>query len=127
MGSENAFESMILLEIKRDFRYSNAMAVATVNNHISNNADGVPIIAGTRFKVVHLIMAAKAYGWDAEELHIQYPHLSMAEIHSALAYYWDNREAIEEDIVRRDKNAERIKQETKSNSIRPLLEKKGLL
>lgn len=103
------------------------MAVSTVNDHIVNNADGVPVIGGTRFKVVHLIMAAKTCAWSAEELHIMYPHLSMAEIYSALAYYWDNREAIEEDIIRRDKNAEQMKKEFASNSIRPLLIKKGLL
>jgi len=28
-------------------------------------------------------------------LHFNYPHLSMSQIHSALAYYWDYKEEIE--------------------------------
>ncbi len=43
-------------------------------------------------KVVELVTSVHAYGWSPEELHFQYPHLSMSHIYSALAYYWEHKE-----------------------------------
>jgi hypothetical protein len=31
---------------------------------------------------------------------IQVPHLSLGQIHSALAYYWDHRDEVDHDIAR---------------------------
>ena len=42
-----------------------------------------------------------AYGWSAEEMHRQHPHLSLAQIHSALAYYWDHQEELDAEIQAR--------------------------
>ena len=33
----------------------------------------------------------RAYGWDAGEAHAQHPSLTLAQIHSALAYYYDHQ------------------------------------
>ena len=52
-------------------------------------------------KVVELVMAQRAHGWSPEEISFQYPHLSMAQIHSALAYYWDHQEELDRDVERR--------------------------
>ncbi len=41
--------------------------------HLSTNADGVPVIAGTTMKVVELVTAHLAHGWSPEELHFQFP------------------------------------------------------
>jgi uncharacterized protein (DUF433 family) len=38
-------------------------------------------------------------GWSAEEIVRQYPYLSLAETHAALAYYFDHREEIEEELA----------------------------
>jgi uncharacterized protein (DUF433 family) len=37
---------------------------------------------------VELVAAAKSHGWSAEELTYQHPHLSLGQVHSALAYYY---------------------------------------
>ena len=39
-----------------------------------------------------------AYGWSAETLHEQFPHLSLAQIHAALAYFYDHQEEFEREI-----------------------------
>lgn len=52
-------------------------------------------------KVVELVLDTKAYGWSPEELHFQHPYLTMGQIHSALAYYWDHQAEIDQDIQRR--------------------------
>ena len=33
-------------------------------------------------------------------MHFQYPHLTMSQIHSALAYYWDFKAEMDADIQR---------------------------
>lgn len=73
----------------------------TAYEHVQIGPDGVPIIAGTTMKVVELVMAQMAYGWSPEELHFQHPYLTLGEIHSALAYYWDHRDELDADIERR--------------------------
>jgi uncharacterized protein (DUF433 family) len=69
--------------------------------HITLNNDRVPSIAGTTMKVVELVVEQQAYGWSPEELHFQHPYLTLGQIHSALAYYWDHREELDHDIQRR--------------------------
>jgi uncharacterized protein (DUF433 family) len=69
--------------------------------HIVVDDNGAPRIAGTTMKVVELVTAQIAYGWSPEELHFQFPHLSLGQIHSALAYYWDHQDEVDQDIARR--------------------------
>ena len=46
---------------------------------------------GTTTKIVELVVDQQAYGWSPEELHFLHPYLTLGQIHSALAYYWDRR------------------------------------
>ena len=62
-------------------------------------------------KDVELVMAQKAYGWSPEELHFQHPYLTMSQIHSALAYYWEHREELGADIRRRRDYVEQLRKE----------------
>ncbi len=92
--------------------------------HISRNSEGVPVLSGTRTKVVEIAVEHVAYGWDAQELHQQHPHLSLGQIHSALAYYYDHKAEMDADIDRRRNRAERIKAELDQRQGEPpLLEK----
>ena len=70
------------------------------------DANGVPTIVSTNMKVVELVMAQLAHGWSPEELHFQHPYLSLGQIYSALAYYWDHKAELDEDIERRRQYAE---------------------
>jgi len=72
---------------------------ATHYQHIVLNEQGVPEILGSTMKVLELVLSQKAYGWSPEELHSQYPHLSLGQIHSALAYYWDHEDALEAAVL----------------------------
>ena len=62
-------------------------------------------------KVVELVTSVEAYGWSPEELHFQYPHLSMSQIYSALAYYWEHKEEIDADMKRRFEHSEKLRLE----------------
>ena len=58
---------------------------------------GSPIIDGSRI-TVRLIAQLVKTGSSAEEILASYPHLSLAQIHDAISYYFDHREEIEQDI-----------------------------
>jgi uncharacterized protein (DUF433 family) len=77
----------------------------------------VPLIAGTQVKVVELVLDHLAYGWSPEELHFQHPHLTMGQIHSALAYYWDHKVELDRDIERRLQLVDQLQQTLPSSSL----------
>jgi len=68
--------------------------------HIILDAKKVPVISGTTMKVIELVCDHFGYGWSPEELHFQFPYLTLGQICSALAYYWDHREEMDEEIDR---------------------------
>lgn len=103
------------------------MSVATTYEHIVLNQAGVPIIKGTTTKIVEIVAEMKAYGWSPEEIHFQHPYLSLGQIHSALAYYWDNADEINRDIKERLAKVEEIRGRTGNSEIREKLEEKGLI
>ena len=80
-------------------------AVETRYEHIALDDERVPVIAGTRTKVIELVVEQMAYGWSPDELHFQHPQLALGQIYSALAYYWDHKEELDRDIERRQKLA----------------------
>lgn len=69
--------------------------------HIEIDANGVAWIVGANTKVLEVALDKIAYGWSPEEIHFQHPHLSLAQIHSALAYYYDHQQEIDAEIERR--------------------------
>lgn len=95
--------------------------------HVQIDAHGIPIISGTTMKVVELVMAQMAYGWSPEELHFQHPYLTLGQIHSALAYYWDHKEELDADIERRSQYAEEARRKAGSSPLAAKLRTRGLL
>jgi len=65
------------------------MTVAA-NSHIVIDERGRPLIAGTRMKVIFIVMDHMK-GSSPEQIQEGYPHISLAQIYSALAYYHDHR------------------------------------
>jgi uncharacterized protein (DUF433 family) len=59
---------------------------------------GSPCIAGTRFPVRSVVVYILHHGDTPEELRAAFPHLSLAAIYDALAYYYDNREDVDAEI-----------------------------
>jgi uncharacterized protein (DUF433 family) len=81
--------------------------------HIRLDENQVPTIASTTMKVVELVLDHLAYGWSPEELHFQHPYLSMGQIYSALAYYWDHKAELDQDLERRLQFVDHVQQTTK--------------
>lgn len=102
------------------------MLAETRYEHIVLNAS-VPMIAGTNMKVVELVLAQAAYGWSAEELNLQFPHLTLGQIYSALAYYWDHREELDKNIEKRVENINKIHKSMPISGLVKRLKDKGLI
>jgi uncharacterized protein (DUF433 family) len=71
---------------------------ATFTTQIEIDTRGVAWISGTKVKVVEVVLDKLAHGWSPEEIHFQHPHLSLAQIHGALTYYYENQAAMDAEI-----------------------------
>lgn len=88
------------------------MLSETRYEHILLDEAQAPLIAGTTMKVVELILDHLAYGWSPEELHFQHPYLTMGQVHSALAYYWDHKAELDRDIEQRMQLVDQLEKTT---------------
>src|SRR6266404_4644152 len=85
------------------------MIAAEAATHIRLDADGVAWIDKTNVKVVEVVVDHLAYGHGPEEIHLQHPRLSLAQIHSAFAYYFDHQAAMDAEVQRRYRRAEALR------------------
>jgi uncharacterized protein (DUF433 family) len=76
------------------------MTVVT-ENYIEIDENHIAWIVDSKVKVIEIALDKLAHGSSAEELHFQYPYLSMAQIHAALAYYYAHQEELDAEIFRR--------------------------
>jgi uncharacterized protein (DUF433 family) len=67
------------------------MIAADLVNHIRVDERGTAWIDDTNSKVMEVALDHVAYGWSAEEIHRQHSHLSLAQAHAALAFYYDHQ------------------------------------
>lgn len=76
---------------------------------IEMDDNGRPCIQRTGLKVLLLIREHLVYDWDAELLRRQHPHLTLAEIHAALGYYYEQRTACDLMLEREDQQLESLR------------------
>jgi len=77
--------------------------------HIRLDAEGKAWIDDTNVKVVEVVLDHVAYAWSPEAIHIQHPHLSLAQIHAALAYYYDHKAEFDAAIERQHQEYEAVR------------------
>jgi uncharacterized protein (DUF433 family) len=83
-----------------------------MSTEISTLLVSSPDVCGGRLRIggsditVNQIAALHKQGHNAEEIAAQYPHVTMAQVYAALAYYHANQEEIEWDIVAEEKEAD---------------------
>lgn len=71
---------------------------------------GKPIIAGTRIKVSQIATEHDRLGWTPDEIVQAHPHLTLAQVHDALSYYYDHLEEIDRQIAEERQAAEEMKE-----------------
>ncbi len=93
--------------------------------HIILDGQNRPIIEGTTMKVTELVESHLAYGWSPQELHFQYPYLTLGQIYSALAYYWDHKEELDRKIQEGFEFAEEMRRNAEPWPLRERLKAEG--
>jgi len=102
-------------------------SATTKYEHVVLDEKAVPIIAGTNMKVIEMVLEKTAYGWSPEELHFQHPYLTLGQIYSALAYYWDHQDVLDRDIERRLAFVNQTQKITEQSPLVARLKSRGLI
>ena len=71
--------------------------------------DGKPCIVGTRIRVWDIHLAHDRLGKSPDEIIEDYPELTLAAVHAALAFYWDHKAEIDKQMKEADDLVEQIK------------------
>jgi len=95
--------------------------------HITHDQSGEPLVEGTRIKVRMLALDHIAHGWDADEIQRQHPELTLGQIHSALAYYYDHKVEIDRDIEGRHESVRAQRAAQGESPGRSKLRERGLI
>lgn len=82
-------------------------------------------IDDTNVKVIEVVLDHMAYGWSPAEIHFQHPNLSLAQIHAALAYYYDHKQAFDTEIERVVKEVEAMTTQANDSPLRRRLRSMG--
>ena len=81
--------------------------------HIHLDSRGVAWVDNTNTKVKEIVLDKLSDGSSPEEMHQQHPHLSLAQIHAALAYYYDHQEKIDAQIAEDLREIEKLRAASK--------------
>ena len=84
---------------------------------------GKPHIAGHRIRVQDVVAWHEHQGMSPDEIVYHYPSLTLADVHAALAYYYDHLEEIRQQIHESDAFAAKLAAETPSILQRKLEER----
>lgn len=87
-----------------------AVDIGTLITHTSGVRGGRPRIAGTGVTVLRIVGWYKL-GLDPEEIARRIGHLTLAQVHAALAYYHANREEIEAAIEAEEIDADKLERQ----------------
>ena len=74
------------------------MAVITAAPHIRLDEQGRAWVDDTNVKVIELVLDHLAYGWNADATHEHHPGLSLAQVYSALGWYYDHQAEMDAEI-----------------------------
>ena len=102
------------------------MTVATIA-HIVVDDKGVARIAGSRSRVIDVVLDKRANGWGPEEIRAQHPHLSLAQIHAAFAYYYDHQSDIDAAIDRELREVDALRAQAGDSPVAKRLRDAGKL
>lgn len=92
------------------------MVLKTLDEHIEMTPGvmgGKPRIAGHRISVENVVIWHNVHNYTVEQIASDY-ELNLADVHAALAYYYDHKEEVDKSILDGEKFVEEMKKETPS-------------
>lgn len=95
--------------------------------HIHLDEAGVAWIDDTNVKVIEIVLDRLAHGSSPEEIHFQYPHLSLAQIYASISYYYDHQLEFDKEIERQLQEVETLIGKTGDSPLRRRLRDLGMI
>ena len=71
----------------------------------------------TNIKVIEVVLDHLAYGWNAETIQENHPHLSLAQVYAALAWYYDHQIELDAEIERQDERIRALRAASEPSSL----------
>jgi uncharacterized protein (DUF433 family) len=96
-------------------------------SHIRRDPRGVAWIDDTNVKVIEVVLDRLAHGWSPEEIHFQHPGLSLAQIHGALAHYYDHQAELDAEIASQEEAVRQLRTEAGDSPLVTWLRARRLL
>ena len=84
--------------------YIDSMITVEPVSHIGTDAQGRAWIDDTNVKVIEVVKDWLAHGSSPEEMVLQHPNLSLAQVHAALAHYYDHQVEYDRQVARELEN-----------------------
>jgi uncharacterized protein (DUF433 family) len=69
---------------------------------------GRACISGHRIRVLNIVVWNQMRGYSPDEIVAMFPGISLADVHAALTYYFDNRSEIDEEFASDEKAAREL-------------------
>jgi uncharacterized protein (DUF433 family) len=98
----------------------------TISEHIEITpgvCGGRPRIAGHRIRVQDIVVWHESLGRSADEIVARYPQLTLADVHAALAYYFDHGDEVRRQMMEDRRFAEDLRARIPSKVSAKLAEK----
>ena len=70
--------------------------------HVHCDEQGRAWLDDTNVKVIEVVLDHLAYGWNVETIQENHPHLTLAQVYAALAWYYDHQAAMDAEIEQQD-------------------------
>jgi uncharacterized protein (DUF433 family) len=83
---------------------------------------GKPRIDGHRIKVAHIAICHERMGLSPDEIVTSHPTITLAQVHAALAYYYEHKDEIDADIDEGERFVEELKAKSPPSRLQKLLE-----
>lgn len=98
---------------------------AEIATHIWLDERGRAWIDQTNVKVIEVVLDKLAHGSSPEEMQFQYPHLSLSQIHAALAFYYDHQAELDVQIEESARRYEQLKAQSGESPLQKRLKAMG--
>jgi len=104
------------------------MSIELAYPHIEKqNSEAAHLKRLPRIRVAQIVMDHLAYGWSPDEIRRQHPYLELAEIHAAMAYYYDHQQEIDAEIRAEMEEVEEARKTSMSSPFYTRMRAQGLL
>ncbi|MBI3410238.1 MAG: DUF433 domain-containing protein [Planctomycetes bacterium] len=104
------------------------MSVEVTYPHITKeNGKPARLTRMPRIRISQIVGPHLFHGWSVDEICRQYPHLTLAEAHSAMTYYYDHQDEIDRELADEFAQIEEDRRKSMPSPLYLKLKAKGLL